>query len=275
MALTACAAPSGAGTAGPVATPVLTTTATSAGIFHPDPDPKYAAAVTAVDPLSAGRTVSCAGAVQPVAILAMTGDASRGSSPTATALRNFLADDPWHGMDGVDHTGKNTNWLLLEANAGRYVFAQRKGPVGMGSVIVLTKKVDGNYVPEQNGSCLLQLDTPDEHRATISSATVTANTVTIHWLNGACGIDAPPDEVLLNVEQQWTPTGTHLLVVTGRNPAIPTPVSAAPTAASAAQTSWCGGVGIDSVATLSLDKPAAGGRLYDDAAIPAQLVDHR
>lgn len=47
------------------------------GVFTPDPDPKYAAALTAVSPLSAGRRVSCEGAVEPAAILAMTGDASK------------------------------------------------------------------------------------------------------------------------------------------------------------------------------------------------------
>ena len=269
----ACAGPSGAGSnpGAPLSsTTAVTTTTTSAGVFVPDPDPKFAAAVKAAAPLSAGRTVACAGVVEPAAILAMSGTASSGSSPTAVALRKFLVDDPWGGMEGVDHTGKNTNWLLLESDAGRSVFAQRTGPVGVRSVVVFVKNAQGDLVPDHNDSCLLQLDSPDEHRATISFATTTGNTATIHWLNGACGIDAPAEEVLLRVEQAWTSKGTHLLVVTRSNPAIVRP---APTAGAAAQTGWCGGVGIDSIAKLTLGRTPAGGRLYDDAAIPAQLVD--
>lgn len=247
----------------------VATTAAAASVVKPDPDPKYAAAVTAAAPLSAGRNVSCEGAVGPAALLAMTGDASRGSSPTATTLRKFLANDPWHGLDGVDRIGEDTSWLLLEANAHRYVFAQRKGRVGVAAVIVFVKNPQGSFVPDHNGSCQLILDPSTEHSASISSATITGNTVSIHWLNGSCGLDAPPDEVLVRVEQIWTAAGTHLLVVTKPNPAIATMVSTGP---GAAQTRWCGGVGIDSTAEATLTKVPTNGRLYDDAGIPATLV---
>lgn len=270
LALTACSKPSGLGSGQAAATTVAGTTAVPTSAFTPDPDPKYAAAVTAVAPLSAGRNVSCEGAVGPAALLAMNGDASSGPSPTATTLRNFLVTDPWHGMDGVDRTAKNTNWLLLEANAQRYVFAQRKGPVGVAAVIVFAKNADGKFVPDHNGSCQLQLNPTSDHKASISSVAISGKTATIHWLNGACGLDAPADEVLVRVEQAWTSTGTHLLVVTRPNPAIAT--TAAPTRAGATQTRWCGGVGIDSTAKLTLTTTPAGGRLYDDAGIPAQLV---
>ncbi|MDQ2845327.1 MAG: hypothetical protein M3Y77_03030 [Actinomycetota bacterium] len=185
----------------------------------------------------------------------MPGDAEKGSGPTAQALRDFLADNPWGDTFPVTHSG----WLLLAESSKEYGFGQRIGKVGIGPIVTLTRD-GGRYRPSQLGGCGTVVPAPGEQSAVIDAVRVRGDELTITWMNGSCGLGGPPDQALVRVETVQADTAVHLLVITKRNPAA---VSAS---------SACAGVGLSSTAMTTLAAPLGARSAFDDAHIPAASI---
>jgi len=245
-----------------VESPSAVTSATTAA---PD-DPRYEAAVVEVAPLAAGRSISCYDAQVPVGKLAMPGQAEKGSSPAARALRAFLAHNPWDSMYPVTNHG----WMLIAENSRTYVFGQRTGKVGMGAVVTLVNK-GGQYLPDQLGGCGAVIPGPGEESAGIQAVTVSGRSLKINWSNGSCGAGAPPDRVLIRVETVQTSTSVHLLVVTKPNPAVAASMTNTADTGKTASTG-CGGVGLSSKAAMTLGAPLGKRKLFNDAHVPAEAI---
>jgi len=208
------------------------------------------AAVQALAPLSADLMIGCGPFEVPVAVVASKPALEQQDSEEAQIARDFLAEDPWHGM-GTVHAG---GWMLLARDDDTVVIGQRTGDVGLGAVVTLVR--DGDRFEARNmGGWQLRPRNPSEHVEMTVSCTAHGNTVVTQW---SCGqdLDGVPDRVYARVELLERPDAVHFLLLSAPNPAVPPP------------TGWTVGTGRTETAAFALSTPLGARRLFDNARIP-------
>lgn len=209
------------------------------------------------NPLAVGRQVRCGDLSVPVEVLAEPGNAETGTSESSVALRAFLANNPFEGMGSV--TGQN--WLKITETEQVLVFGQRTGTVGIGSVVTFHRS-GSTWEPSSLGGCGAVAPGPGEQAAHLDRAVLHGRQLKLTWMNGTCGGEGL-NRILLRTETTVTPSGLHLLLVTGNDPAAPKP-------------QLCAGVGKLSTTSVAVSAEVAAllsKGLYDDAVVPAEHVE--
>ncbi len=219
-----------------------------------DVDTAATALLQRTNPLAVGREVDCGGLIVPAATVALPGGAERGPTPESAALRAFLADNPFAGMGSVG----GTNWLQLGASDDLLVFGQRRGRLGVGPVVTLTRDGSG-WTPTALGGCGLVRPGPGEQAAVVDGALRSGRSLRLRVQNGR-GNDGVLVSLLVRVETVRDATGLHVLVVVRDNPA-------------AGRGGWHAGVGVSSWAEVALSEaldPTV--PVLDDARLPSHQV---
>lgn len=213
-------------------------------------------AVERVSPLAAGRDITCGGTLLSTSSLALPGGAENENTPASQALHAFIRNNP----GGFLTVETSRNWSLMFASPVRAIFGHKVGVVGVDNVVSFTRSNDGAFAIDASTGCSGPIPAAGRTSAPVVYANVSGSTVVLHWLNSACASDAPPDKVLVKVEQIVVTGRVHLLVVVRSNPAVP------------AGPQSCGGVAVDSTATTTLKSGIDTQRIYDDYGIPASLI---
>lgn len=190
--------------------------------------------------------------------LAQPGNAETGTSKTSSILRQFLAHNPFEGMGTVP----NTNWLLLVDTPTEVAFGHRVGAVGVEQVVHM-KLQNGRVIQQNLDGCTNVLVEKGRTAKPVMAAVRNGASLELQWANGQCGPEPAGvyDERVARVEVHESKTAVHVLLVTEPNPA------AEPYITRDGKRIGCGGVGINSRATITLKAPLGDRTLYDDAEL--------
>lgn len=208
------------------------------------------AIVRALVPLSADLMIRCGPFDVPVAVIASSTTLEQENSDEAQIARDFVAEDPWHGMGSVYPGG----WMLLARDDDTVVIGQRRGDVGLGSIVTLVREGE-RFDARSMGGWQWRPRNPNEQLERAYACTVRADAVRVAW---SCGqdLDGVPDRVFARVEVLERPDEVHFLLLSALNPDRPPPRWAI--------------MGTDGTqtATFVLSEPLRSRPLLNDASIP-------
>ncbi len=209
-------------------------------------------------PLSQHLNVDCGGQAVAVPMLAAPGGAESGNSPAAQALRDFFQHNPFAGMGAVTPT----DWLVLSQTPKEAIFGQRTGPIGVGTVVVFTRK-GGSYTPASETGCSTVHAGPGETAEPITSVSSTGATLTLQWMNESnCG-SGPSRTARTTARVAVAENAGLVRVMLLSQPAA----GAGPTTTAA-----CGGTAIATTTTVHLKAPLANRQLVDDSRVPSNRL---
>lgn len=219
-----------------------------------EPSPADVATVRAIAPLAADLMIRCGPFDVPAGVTASIPTLEQETSEESQILRDFLEDDPFHGMGSV-HPG---SWMLLARDDDTVVVGQREGRVGLGSVVELVLS-DGSFQARRSGGWRLQMPDAAERVEVCFTARVEGTTVMLDWMNGQ-GLDGALERVDPLVQLLEGLDDVHFLLHT------------APADRLAADDSWTIGTGRADITSFELSAPLGKRRLLSNQRIPPVVV---
>ena len=218
------------------------------------PSPADVAAVRLLAPLAVDLMIRCGPFHVPAAVAASAATLEQESSEEAQVTRDFVKQDPYHGMGSVYPGG----WMFLARDDDTVVIGRREGRVGLGAVVQLERR-NGAFEAAVMGGWELQMPDAAERVEACFTAHVEDTTVTLHWTNDQ-GLDGAPRRVNPRVELLEGPDDVHFLLHTAS--AEPRP----------AEDSWISGTGGPDATSFELTTPLRDRRLLSDHGIPPDVV---
>jgi hypothetical protein len=212
-------------------------------------------AVRRVSPLAADLLIRCGPFDVPAGVLASSPTLETEDSEAADALRQFLAEAHWPGVAPAVPGG----WLLLGRDDHTIVLGRRRGAVGLGPVVTLTR--DGTrFTASGSGGWRLALPDRNEQVERCVEGRAHGASVTVQWDTGQ-DPSGVADRVISRLVVEETAEAVNLLVIS-----IPNPDQRD------AGDGWRFGTGTSSSATLHLGAPLGRRALLDNSCVPADAV---
>ncbi len=212
------------------------------------------ALVRKLAPLAAGLLIRCGAFDVPVEVVASSTALEEEDSEEGQMTRDFIEEDPWHGMGSVYPGG----WMLLARDDDTVVIGQRKGQVGLGATVVLERLEDHFKARTMGGWRLRPRDASEQVEACFT-ARVHGPTVTVGWMNGQ-DMNHVPERVSPRFDLLEGLDDVHLLLHSEPNPL---------------RQSHPGvqiGTGRAETASFDLRAPLDGRRLLSDQRVPPVVI---
>lgn len=212
------------------------------------------AAVRTLAPLSTDLMIRCGPFDVPAALVASSTTLEQEDSEEGQIARDFVEEDPWHGMGSV-HSG---GWMLLARDDDTVVIGQREGLVGMGAVVEFEHRADGFKARTMGGWRLQPRDASEQVEACFTART-RGTAITVDWMNGQ-DLDDVPERIHPRVELLEGPDDVHFLL------------HSAPNEPRLSRNGWAVGTGRSETTSFELRAPLGGRRLLSDQRIPPVSV---